>query len=341
MLMAQKKDQNQGVTEIPHSALNSLELAGNGLHALTDALTNRLGADFLQALEMIEKCSGRLIVVGVGKSGHIGAKLASTFASTGTPSFFVHPTEASHGDLGMISKSDTVLMISWSGETRELLDITAYCKRFSIPMIALTGDGESLLASAADVVLQLPFTRESCPHNLAPTTSTLMQLALGDALAVSLVERRGFSKSNFYEFHPGGQLGASLVPVRDLMKTGKSVPLITHSAAIMDGLALLTEKSVGIIGVIDDFGTLIGVITDGDVRRYLSDSAFSTMKKILWETPVAEIMSKNPVSIPENTMAVEGLAILRENKISALFVVKDEKPVGILTLLTLLQAGVA
>ncbi len=326
--------------EMPFAALNSLELAGKGLEAVLLALTNGMGAPFLQALGLIESCKGRLIVVGVGKSGHIGAKLASTFASTGTPAFFVHPTEASHGDLGMISREDTVLIISRSGETRELQDIIAYCKRFSLPLIAITGKATSLVAMAADVVLHLPAARESCPHNLAPTTSTLMQLALGDALAVSLVERRGFTEVNFREFHPGGKLGASLIPVRELMVSGQDIPLVSKTGSILQGLELLTEKSIGIIGVIDADGHLTGVITDGDVRRYLGNSSNLTMKQILWETRVSQVMSKNPISIVPNIMAIEALALLQEHKISALFVLKDNKPVGVITLLTLLQAGV-
>ena len=203
------------------------------------------------------------------KKAHIAAKLASTFASTGTPSFFVHPTEASHGDLGMISPQDLVLMISHSGETKELHDIIAYCKRFSLKLIAMTGDADSLLARAATVSLILPAARESCPLNLAPTTSSLMQLALGDALAVSLVERRGFSEGNFRDFHPGGKLGASLIPVRELMLVDGQVPLLPASHSIMQGLDLLTEKSVGIIGVVDEDEALTGVVTDP--REYVAE----------------------------------------------------------------------
>ncbi len=338
--MTQKPSQTTLTKEIPLAALNSLELAGKGLEAVLVALTNGMGGPFMQALTLIERCKGRLIVVGVGKSGHIGAKLASTFASTGTPSFFVHPTEASHGDLGMISREDTVLIISHSGETRELQDIIAYCKRFSLPLIAITGGPTSLVAMASDVVLHLPVARESCPHNLAPTTSTLMQLALGDALAVSLVERRGFTEVNFREFHPGGKLGASLIPVRELMVSGQDIPLISQTGSILQGLELLTEKSIGIIGVVDSGGNLAGVITDGDVRRYLGKSAYSTMKQILWDTPVSETMSKSPITIAPNIMAIEALALLQEHKISALFVLENNKPVGVITLLILLQAGV-
>ncbi|MCF6304087.1 MAG: KpsF/GutQ family sugar-phosphate isomerase [Rhodobacteraceae bacterium] len=338
--MNENRTQTALTGEMPFAALNSLELAGKGLEAVLSALTNGMAGPFMAALKMIERCKGRLIVVGVGKSGHIGAKLASTFASTGTPSFFVHPTEASHGDLGMISREDTVLIISLSGKTRELQDIITYCKRFSLPLIAITAEATSVVAMAANVVLHLPKTRESCPHNLAPTTSTLMQLALGDALAVSLVERRGFTEVNFREFHPGGKLGASLIPVHELMVSGQDIPLISEPSSIMQGLELLTEKSIGIIGVADSNGNLSGVITDGDIRRYLGDSAFSSMKQILWETPVSKMMSKTPISIPPNIMAIEALALLQEHKISALFVLENGKPVGVITLLTLLQAGV-
>ena len=339
--MTQKNRLSPASADLPLAAQNSLDLAQNGLALLRDALFGPMGPCFTRALELIENCNGRLIVVGVGKSGHIGAKLASTFASTGTPSFFVHPTEASHGDLGMISREDTVLMVSLSGETRELQDIIAYCKRFSLPLISMTGDCESLVARASDVVLHLPWVRESCPHNLAPTSSTLMQLALGDALAVSLVDRRGFSEVNFRDLHPGGKLGASLIPVREIMLAGELVPTILRGGAIMHGLELLGEKSLGIIGVLDHDGRLEGVITDGDIRRYLGKSAYSTMEKVLWKTPVEEIMSKTAVSISPDVMAIEALAILQKHRISALFVLKNGKPVGVITLLTLLRAGVA
>ncbi|MBL4805913.1 MAG: KpsF/GutQ family sugar-phosphate isomerase [Rhodobacteraceae bacterium] len=339
--MTQRQKQVPQTNEVPAAASQSVALGMAGLKNVLDALhSDSLGPNFARALALIEACTGRLIIVGVGKSGHIGAKLASTFASTGTPSFFVHPTEASHGDLGMISRDDTVLMISMSGETRELQDILAYCKRFSLPLIALTGNADSLVAMAADAVLLLPEAREACPHNLAPTTSTLMQLALGDALAVSLVERRGFSEVNFREFHPGGSLGAGLIPLRELMLTDERLPLIAANRSIMLGLELLTEKSVGIIGVADDAGDLIGVITDGDIRRYLGKSAYSTMQEVLWDTPVTKIMSTEAITISPNKMAVEALAILQKNSISALFVLEGRKPVGVITLLTLLQAGV-
>jgi len=322
------------------SPVKSLRLALSGLEVLLGRVQNGLGADIERALDLIESNAGRLIVVGVGKSGHIGAKLAASFASTGTPAFFVHPTEASHGDLGMIAREDVVLLISWSGETRELQDIVAYCKRFGMKMIALTSRADSLVGRAADVALVLPQVREACPNDLAPTTSTLLTMALGDALAVALVERRGFSEHNFHEFHPGGKLGAQLVPVRDLMRTA-GLPLVGVAAAINEALAVLTKASLGIVGVIAEGGALIGVITDGDVRRYLERSADRSMKAALWETTVREIMSENPVTIPPDFMAVEALARLQEHSISVLFVEENQQPIGVVTFLSLLQAGVA
>ena len=328
------------MSQPPSSTVKSLRLALAGLEVLLGEIQNGMQANVDAALDIIQSGKGRLIVVGVGKSGHIGAKLAASFASTGTPAFFVHPTEASHGDLGMIAKEDVVMLISKSGETKELQDIIAYCKRFGMKMIALTSGADSLVGRAADVALVLPSVREACPNDLAPTTSTLLTMALGDALAVALVERRGFSERNFHDFHPGGKLGAQLVPVRDMMQA-ENLPLVTESASINEALGVLTKGSLGVVGITNEAGALIGVITDGDVRRYLARSAARTMKAALWETTAREIMSQSPITIPPETMAVEALALLQSHKISVLFVVEAGQPIGIVSFLSLLQAGVA
>ncbi len=324
----------------PSSTVKSLRLALAGLEVLLAEVQNGMQARVEAALDIIEAGRGRLIVVGIGKSGHIGAKLAASFASTGTPAFFVHPTEASHGDLGMIAREDVVMLISKSGETRELQDIIAYCKRFGMKMIALTSGADSLVGRAADVALVLPPVREACPNDLAPTTSTLLTMALGDALAVALVERRGFSEHNFYDFHPGGKLGAQLVPVRNIMQAD-ALPLVAENASINAALGVLTKGSLGVVGITDEAGALTGVITDGDVRRYLARSAERSMKAALWETTAREIMSHSPVTIPPETMAVEALALLQSHKISVLFVVEAGRAIGIVSFLSLLQSGVA
>jgi arabinose-5-phosphate isomerase len=322
------------------STVKSLRLALAGLEVLLGEVQNGMQAQVKAALDIIEAGTGRLIVVGVGKSGHIGAKLAASFASTGTPAFFVHPTEASHGDLGMIAKEDVVMLISKSGETKELQDIIAYCKRFGMKMIALTSGRDSLVGRASDVALVLPAVREACPNDLAPTTSTLLTMALGDALAVALVERRGFSEQRFHDFHPGGKLGAQLVPVREIMQAD-DLPLVAESASINEALGVLTKGSLGVVGITDASGALTGVITDGDVRRYLARSSERSMKEALWETTACEIMSHSPITIPPDTMAVEALARLQSHKISVLFVEQAGQAIGIVSFLSLLQAGVA
>lgn len=328
------------MTTPPSSIVKSLRLALSGLEVLLGEVQTGMQAEIDAALDIIEAGKGRLIVVGVGKSGHIGAKLAASFASTGTPAFFVHPTEASHGDLGMIAPEDVVMLISKSGETRELQDILAYCKRFGMKMIALTSKADSLVGRAADIALGLPNVREACPNDLAPTTSTLLTMALGDSMAVALVERRGFTERNFHDFHPGGKLGAQLMPVSEIMQI-ENLPLAPATASINQALGVLTHGALGVVGITSDTGALVGVITDGDVRRYLESSAERSMKAALWETTASEIMSRSPITIPPNLMAVEALARLQSHKISALFVVAAGRPVGIVTFLSLLQAGVA
>src|SRR5947208_9124753 len=251
------------------SALRTLEAEASGISALAAAIRDGLGAPLVAAVAMIQRARGRLIVTGMGKSGHIGRKIAATFASTGTPAFFVHPGEASQGDLGMITKDDVIMALSWSGETVELKDLIDYSRRFRAGLIAVTAEAESTLAQSADVVLLLPQAREACPHNLAPTTSSLMQLALGDALAVALLETRGFTALDFRGLHQGGRLGAKLKFIRDVMHAGAAVPLRSLGTAMADAIVEMTAKGFGCVGITSADGKLAGIITDGDLRRHM------------------------------------------------------------------------
>lgn len=310
-----------------------------GLDALLDAVGGM--ADVLDtAVNLVASSQGRLIVTGLGKSGHIGAKLAATFASTGTPSFFLHPVEASHGDLGMVTRHDVVLALSWSGETSELSDVIGYAKRHSVPLIALTGEADSTLAQAATVALVLPKAREACPHNLAPTTSTLLQMAMGDALAIALLQKRGFSEESFHGFHPGGSLGAALKRVDEVMHKGENLPLVKADAPVIEAIGTVSAKGYGIVGVTED-GTLVGVLTDGDIRRYLETKADATMKGALHDTPTRDIMTKGSVTFAPDMIAGEALSILQGRRISAAFVTEGPRPVGLITLLRLLNRGAA
>jgi arabinose-5-phosphate isomerase len=315
------------------SALNTLEAESAGLAALSAAIADGLGRSFVAAVEAIASVSGRVIVTGMGKSGHVGRKIAATFASTGTPAYFVHPGEASHGDLGVISKDDVIIALSWSGETAELRDLTDYAKRFRVTLIAVTANADSALGQAADIALVLPAAKEACPLGLAPTTSTLMQLALGDALAVALFERRGFTALQFREFHPGGKLGASLTFVRDVMHRGPSMPLVALGTRMSDALVEMTGKGFGCVGVTGGDGALIGIVTDGDLRRHMRDD--------LLKSPVDSVMTKNPRSIRPDQLAAEALEILNSRKVTALFVVENTKPVGLVHVHDLLRIGVA
>src|SRR3954470_10169152 len=252
------------------SALRTLGTERDGLGILIDAIGNGLGAVFTAAVERIVAAKGRVIVSGMGKSGHVARKIVATLASTGTPAHYVHPAEASHGDLGMIQAEDVILALSWSGETTELADLIAYAKRFRVPLIAITANGSSTLGSQADICLALPRAKEACPNGLAPTTSTTMQLALGDALAVALLERRGFTAEHFRVFHPGGKLGAMLKHVGDIMHTGDRLPIVLVGTSMADALVVQSEKSFVCVIVVDQNGELAGIITDGDVRRHLS-----------------------------------------------------------------------
>ena len=320
-------------TDALSSALRTFDCEINGLREMRALLDNGLATVFSAAIELIQRSSGRVIISGIGKSGHIGQKIAATFASTGTPAFFVHPSEASHGDLGMITKDDIILALSWSGETTELTNIITYARRFRVPLISITSRSKSALATNSDVVLLLPRVKEACPHGLAPTSSTIMQLALGDALAIALLEAKGFTATDFKTFHPGGQLGASLKLVRDLMHSGDRLPLVTTDKLMDEALVTMTEKSFGCIGVVDDAGKLVGVITDGDLRRNMGHS--------LLEKSVSEIMKRNPITIDEKMLASAALEQINSSNITALFVIGDEKPVGIIHIHDLLRAGVA
>lgn len=295
-------------------------------------MADSLPEDFAPAVKAILASKGRVIVSGIGKSGHIGRKIAATLASTGTPSYFVHATEASHGDLGMITRDDICLLISNSGETSELRDIVHHTRRFSIPMIAISSEPESTLMKAADYRLALPNQPEACPIGKAPTTSTTLTLAIGDALAVVLMEDRGFRAEDFGIFHPGGKLGAQMKTVADLMHVGDSVPLVEVSASMSDVLLAMTSRGFGIAGLTEN-GILAGVVTDGDLRRNIGN---------LMERAPAEIASSDPVTISPECFASEALAIVSEHKIQALMVVDtDRQPVGVLHVHDLLRAGVA
>ncbi|MCJ9754428.1 KpsF/GutQ family sugar-phosphate isomerase [Neorhizobium sp. BETTINA12A] len=320
--------------DLVDSALRTISFGKQGLNALELALRNGLGEAFRKAAELIGDIDGRVVVTGIGKSGHIGRKIAASLASTGTPSFFVHPVEANHGDLGMIGSGDVVLALSWSGETAELQGIVSFTRRFSIPLIAMTSGEVSTLAREADVVLLLPKEQEACPHGLAPTTSTLMQLAMGDALAVALLEARGFSATDFRVYHPGGKLGAMLSHVGDLMHTGDRMPLVKKGVLMLEAIEELSRKRFGCVGIVDEDGRLCGFISDGDISRHLHLD--------LRETRVDEVMTRNPKTISKETLATKAMALLNKHSIGALLVVDEErKPIGIVHFHDLLRVGVA
>lgn len=315
------------------SALRTLEAEGSGIDALTVALRDGLGRNFTAAIDLIRSATGRVIVTGMGKSGHVGRKIASTLASTGTPAAYVHPAEASHGDLGMITDSDVILALSWSGETAELKNLIDYSRRHHIGLIGMTASTQSTLAKAADVLLTLPQAREACPHNLAPTTSALMQLALGDALAIALLESRGFTALDFGLLHPGGKLGTLLKTVSDLMHSGPSMPLAPLGAAMSDAILEMTAKGFGCVGITDARGLLVGIITDGDLRRHMRDN--------LLEARVDTVMTRNPKTVRPDQLISETLDMLNTMKVTALFAVEAGKPLGVIHVHDLLRAGAA
>jgi arabinose-5-phosphate isomerase len=299
-----------------------------------EQLARVLDVAFGRALDVCAATRGRLIVTGIGKSGHVARKIAATLASTGTPAQFVHPAEASHGDLGMIGMDDAVLALSNSGESEELSDIIAYSRRFKIPLVAITGGPRSALAEAADVVLLLPRAAEACTMGLAPTTSTTMMIALGDALAIALLERKGFSTADFHLFHPGGRLGRRLLRVADIMHRGDGVPLVSPDEPMSAAILVMSAKSFGCVGVCGADGRLIGVITDGDLRRHMDDGLLSRR--------VDEIMHPNPKTTSAAALAAEALGLMNRSAITALFVVDDgQRPTGFLHLHDCLRAGIA
>ena len=289
---------------------------------------------FSAAVEALVAVKGRTVITGVGKSGLVGQKIAATLASTGTPSFFVHATEASHGDLGMITPDDAVIALSNSGETPELADIIAYTRRFGIPLVAITSRPVSALAEAADIVLLLPPVGEACPHNLAPTTSTTLMMALGDALAVALLERKSFSATDFKVFHPGGKLGQRLLKVSEIMHGTDDLPLSPPTAPMSEVIVTMTGKRFGCVGVVGDEGRLVGIITDGDLRRAMA------LPDML-NRSASEIMIKSPKTIAPTLLAAEALRLINANKVTSLFVVNGGVPVGILHVHDLLRAGLA
>lgn len=315
------------------SCERTLDIEIEGLGQLKKALGNGLSGPFCDAIELIRNLKGRLIVTGIGKSGHVAKKIAATLASTGTPAFFVHASEASHGDLGMITPDDAVIALSWSGETQELASTIAYATRFRVPLIALTAGKDSALAKAADIVLLVPRITEACPHGLAPTTSTILQMSLGDCLALALLESRGFSAADFKTFHPGGRLGANLQYVRDIMHTGDAIPIAPLGTLVQEAIVLISEKGFGCVGVVDEAGFLKGIITDGDLRRHLSADILGN--------PVEDIMSVSPKTVPSDMLVGAALEIINSSEITALYVVEDRKPIGIIHFHDLLRIGTA
>ncbi|HEX4532789.1 MAG TPA: KpsF/GutQ family sugar-phosphate isomerase [Rhizomicrobium sp.] len=313
------------------AARRVIEYAQEALGSLTGALNG----DFTRAVDLMLSAKGRVIVSGMGKSGLIGRKIAATLASTGTPAHFVHPGEASHGDLGELVPGDVLLMLSYRGETAELGDIITYAKRFHIPIVGIASNPDSTLIQAADVGLLLPKAREACPMGLAPTTSTTVMLVLGDALAVALMERRGFTPDQYRELHPGGALGRALIRVSDLMHTGDELPLAAESANMQDVLIVMAARRFGCVGITDSNGGLVGIVTDGDLSRHMS--------RDLLDKTAAQVMTKNPKIAAPDQLAVEALAFMNERKITRLFVLdpndKSKRPAGILHIHDCLRAG--
>jgi arabinose-5-phosphate isomerase len=315
------------------SAARTLDLEREGLQALRANLDQDLKQPFRSAVAILAAARGRVIVTGIGKSGHVGQKIAATFASTGTPAFFVHAGEASHGDLGMITRDDAIVAISWSGESVELGNILTYSRRFKVPLIAITSRTDSALAKQSDVVLELPRAKEACPHGLAPTTSTTMQLAIGDCLAIALLEAKGFTAHDFRVFHPGGSLGANLKFVTDMMHSGDRLPLVPEGKVMSEALVIMTQKTLGCLGVIDAKGRLVGMITDGDLRRHMGPD--------LLKARVQDIMTRKPNTLAPDMLASAALERINSLKRTQMFVVERGKPVGVVHVHDLLRAGVA
>ena len=327
---------SSGTNAAVASALRTLDAGGSGIAAIAAALAGPLGPAFTAAVDLIRLAKGRVIVTGLGKSGHVARKIAATLASTGTPAFFVHAAEASHGDLGMITADDVIIALSWSGEQPEMKNLVNYSKRFAIPMIAVTSNAASPLGQAARIVLELPKAREACPHNLAPTTSSLMQAAIGDALAIALLEGRGFTALEFANFHPGGKLGAMLKFVRDIMHTGDAIPVKPVGTKMSDALVEMSSKGFGCVCFVDGLGEIAGIITDGDLRRHMRPDLMTAL--------VDEVMTRNPRTIAPGMLASD---VMRESidsskpAVMVLIVAEGNKPVGIVHVHDVLRAGVA
>lgn len=334
--VTESKEKNMdAVSASNRSAARVLAMEADALQTLADKIWS--DEEFSRAVELISAIEGRVIVTGMGKSGHIARKIAATMASTGTPAFFVHPGEASHGDMGMIVRGDVVLALSNSGESREMNDLIEYTRRFAIPLVGVTSRPGSTLGESADIVLQLPALPEACPNGLAPTTSTTMSLAIGDALAIALLESKGFTASDFQVYHPGGKLGQQLMRASEIMHKGDDVPLISLDAPLKETFTVMTEKGFGAIGLVDADGLLAGIITDGDIRRHISDDILSKT--------AGDIMTKTPKIIRPETLVGEAMGIMNDvtqsfRRITCLFVVQEDgKPVGILHLHDCLRAG--
>ncbi|GAA3757780.1 KpsF/GutQ family sugar-phosphate isomerase [Terriglobus aquaticus] len=323
-----------GALEGSRDALSAIETVTcelRGLQQLRDALGGALGETFSTAVQVLAAVTGRILVTGVGKSGHIARKIAGTFASTGRPAHFLHPADASHGDLGTVRPEDAVYALSWSGESAELADLLAYTRRFRVPLIAATACPDSTLGRAADVTLALPHADEACPDSLAPTTSTTMQLALGDALAVALLARSGFTADDFRNYHPGGKLGSRLLRVRDLMHTGDEVPTVSADVSLSEAIVRMTSGRFGVTGLINADGSLLGILTDGDLRRAFNSG--------MHDRPAREAMTRHPRTAEPETLATAALAEMNERRITSLFVVESGRPIGILHIHDLLRAG--
>jgi len=312
------------------SAIRTIDMEIEAISMLKDSVTL---SNLSRALDLMQNSTGRIIVTGMGKSGHIGNKIAASLASTGTPSFFVHPAEASHGDLGMITENDVVIAISNSGESRELADIINYCKRFGIKIIAITKNSQSTLGKAGDVVLELPKNGEACPLGLAPTSSTTATLVLGDILTIGLIDRKGFSKEDFNVRHPGGKLGSILKRVGDLMHVGQTMPLLDENSNMQAVLLEMTSKCLGCVGFVNQNGDFTGMLTDGDLRRCLSAS--------ILEEKAFNLMTKNPRTVSKDMISAEALKIMHDKKITNMFVLEGTKPIGVIHIHDLLNNGVA
>src|SRR5215213_6017981 len=330
--MAIPNKKSEPAEEAVASALRTLATERDGIAVLMNALEGPLGEAFTAAVDLLAAAKGRVIVTGMGKSGHIGRKIAATLASTGTPAHYVHPGEASHGDLGMIQPDDVILALSWSGETAELADLVAYAKRFRLGLIAVTSNEASSLARQADACLTLPKALEACPNGLAPTTSTTMQVVIGDALAVALLERRGFTAEHFRVFHPGGKLGAQLRLVRDIMHVGERLPVVLEGTRMDHAIQEISRKGFGCVIVVDADGSLAGIVTDGDLRRNLRPNLTTLL--------VDEIMTKKPRSVPPDALLASALELQESSGITALIVLEGSRPVGLVHYLDLLRAGV-